>query len=206
MHTKIIQLTSGKGPEECERVVYLVFEEIQKQAKAQGIVLELIEAIVGKQRKTYLSVLFYARGENASFFFNEWKGTVQWIGESPFRKNHKRKNWFVGISVYEPIVVSGWKETDIVFQSTRASGPGGQHVNKVESAVRATHLPTGISVLASTERSQQLNKKLAIDRLYKHVLAKQIEAQTVQQKRQWLEHHDLERGGAVKSFRATMHV
>jgi peptide chain release factor len=82
------------------------------------------------------------------------------------RPHHKRKNWFFGVvALPEQAVAPRLRETDVRFDTLRAGGPGGQHQNKTESAVRATHVPTGVTVVAREERSQQRNKALALQRL-----------------------------------------
>ena len=81
--------------------------------------------------------------------------------------HHKRKNWFVGIDVLEPVDETGFNVKEVRWDTMRASGPGGQHVNRTESAVRVTHLPTGVRATAMEERSQHRNRKLALARLKK---------------------------------------
>ena len=90
---------------------------------------------------------------------------------------------------------------DIRFETTRSSGPGGQHVNKTESAVRATHVATGISVKVQTERSQHANKRLAV-LLIAHRLASHEQAQhAAQRARRRQFHHEVERGSPKRVFK-----
>jgi peptide chain release factor len=123
---------------------------------------------------------------------------VQWIAESPYRKFHKRKNWFVGVEVFEVNKQLKWNPKDVKLESCRASGPGGQHVNKVETAVRGTHIPSGIQVLAMDSRSQLQNKQLCLERLEAKFISWQMEQLIVRQQVQWQEHNVLERGRAVR--------
>ncbi len=167
MEEKIIQITSGKGPAECERVVYLIFEKLKRDAVVFNLKLELIEKVEGNYENTFLSVLLKISGDSLTTFRREWEGSIQWIGPSPFRKFHKRKNWFIGVVFHEFEMLDRWDEKDFTFQTLKSSGPGGQNVNKVESAVRAMHTPSGLSVTASNERSQYLNKKEATSTLKK---------------------------------------
>lgn len=204
METKLIQITSGRGPEECERVVYLVFEKIRKQARTKNLEIEVVDLTEGKQDKTYLSILFKLKGSALPEFCHEWEGTLQWVAQSPFRKSHKRKNWFVGIIVHDLPEKTYWNEKEIVFQTLRASGPGGQNVNKVESAVRATHVPTGASVTASDERSQLMNKKTAEVRLRNKLLSIQLEDGMRKEQERWMEHTLLERGNALKVIKEAL--
>jgi peptide chain release factor len=93
------------------------------------------------------------------------------------------------------------RDADIRFETLRASGPGGQHVNKTDSAVRATHLPSGLSVKVQTERSQHANKRLA-RALLAHKLQTQAEqAATTERTERWLCHSNVERGNATRVFR-----
>lgn len=204
MEKVIIQITSGKGPAECCRVVALVLQLLLKEAKQQGIIIEVLENIEGEYRDTLLSATLAAHGDNLKSFITGWQGTVQWTGQSPFRKNHKRKNWFVGISIFNTRELPQWDIKDVKIETTRASGPGGQNVNKVETAVRGVHLPSGIQVLAMDSRSQLENKKLCLTRLEKKVLAWQAQQLAERQQSKWLQHHLLERGNPVKTLRGDL--
>lgn len=204
MEEKIMQITSGKGPAECERVVARLLEKIVKAAERERLSTETIELVPGKPDDTLLSALIRVTGNGAILFCASWEGTVQWIAQSPFRKNHKRKNWFAGITVYDVAAFPPWNEKEVSYQTMRASGPGGQHVNKTESAVRATHVPTGISVTASDERSQMMNKKSATERLKNKLLSTHVEENSWHVKSKWQEHNELVRGDAKHVFRITL--
>ncbi|MCI5129389.1 MAG: hypothetical protein D3907_13025, partial [Candidatus Electrothrix sp. AUS3] len=90
---------------------------------------------------------------------------------------------------------------DFLFESMRASGPGGQHVNKVKSAIRVMHLPTGLTAMAQEERSQYMNKKLALLRLLAKIKEEQDARTKRSQQEQWGMHNGLERGNPVRVFR-----
>lgn len=89
-------------------------------------------------------------------------------------------------------------EREISYQTLRASGPGGQHVNKTESAVRATHISSGLSVTASDQRSQLQNKKLAAERLLIKLAAWNMEQNMQKAQENWNNHNTLQRGNPVK--------
>ena len=94
-----LQITSGRGPAECCRVVALVLERIVKQAQARGLKVEMIEREVGPVNHTLLSAVISLQGAACDEVVDEWEGTVQWIAQSPYRIYHKRKNWFVDVSI-----------------------------------------------------------------------------------------------------------
>jgi peptide chain release factor len=204
MSKSIIQVTAGRGPAECTRVVAKVVELMMKSARGQGLDIQLLESKKGDLKGTLLSAVLLikeagaAKEKGLQAFIKEWRGTVQWIAESPYRKFHKRKNWFVGVEVFDMKEQLQWNLKDVKLESCRASGPGGQHVNKVETAVRGTHLPSGIQVLAMDSRSQLQNKQLCLERLEAKFMAWQMEQLVARQQDQWQEHNELERGRAVK--------
>lgn len=197
----IIQITSGKGPAECCRAVARVQQLMLQQAHRQNIKVEVLDRVEADETDAFKSVTFTAEGDGLENFINEWQGTVQWISVSPFRRQHKRKNWFVGVNALPVNELPAWRDAEVKLDTCRASGPGGQHVNKVETAVRGTHMPSGIQVLAMDSRSQLENKKLCLQRLQAKVMAWQTETLINQRQQQWLNHHTLERGNAVKTIR-----
>jgi peptide chain release factor len=98
-----LQITAGQGPVECAWAVVKVMEEIQREASAASIVWKTLEIEPGPESGTANSALIsISGGSELERFSASWSGTVQWTARSPFRPEHKRKNWFVGIDVIEP--------------------------------------------------------------------------------------------------------
>ena len=193
----IIHISAGQGPEECAWVAAALADAFAREAGREGLVCEPIEPYAGPTA----SILLRVEGEGADAFVAARAGTVRWIGASPFRPAHKRKNWFVGVfRVAEEGETPDFNERDIVYETMRASGPGGQHVNKTESAVRATHTPSGLVAVSREQRSQAANKKVARLKLALALQA-QRDAQAQDAKAaMWAKNHALERGNAVRTY------
>ena len=205
MNNKIyLQITSGRGPAECCRVVALVLEKILKQAKALNLEAEVLDREQGTINRTLFSATLSLSGKRWKDIVDEWEGTIQWIAQSPYRIYHKRKNWFVGVKSFSLPDTVDTNTKDITYQTLRASGPGGQHVNKTESAVRAIHIPSGLSVTASDQRSQMQNKKLATERLQVKLSAWNIEQTMQKAQENWNNHNSLQRGNPVKVIQETL--
>lgn len=200
----LLQLSAGKGPAECTRVVALVLEQLLKDARQNNLTAAVIGKIPGTMNGALLSATVKLSGNKLVSFVQSWIGTIQWIGQSPYRKMHKRKNWFISIQRYDTLLMKEWNNKEVSFKTCRAAGPGGQHVNKTETAVRATHIPSGISVVCMTSRSQHQNKKEAIERLKEKVQSWQWENVATQAMQQWQQHHHTKRGDAVRTFTAPL--
>lgn len=198
MEKVYMQITSGRGPAECCRVAALVLEKILKQAAGKGVKTEVVERETGPLNRTLLSAVISLQDGDYHELIEDWEGTVQWISKSPYRIYHKRKNWFVGVQTFTLSESQEATEAEIRYETLRASGPSGQHVNKTESAVRAVHIPTGMSVVASDQRSQWQNKKLATERLLLKLASWSIEQAMIQAQANWSNHNCLQRGNPVK--------
>jgi peptide chain release factor len=200
---KLIQITSGRGPLECQWVVAKVLKVFLEEAKDNKIDYEIIHRENGDENLTLKSVTLLLKGKELNEFLKTWLGSICWTGKSTFRKLHKRSNWFIGIFELEGLEKINFNEKDIQFQTTRSQGSGGQNVNKVETAVRATHLPTGQSVFVQDSRSQLENKKLSIIRLKEKVLGQNIIQLQKRMQETWNNHLQVQRGSPIRTFSGT---
>lgn len=186
----IIQISSGQGPAECELAVCKIYNALKKEYP------DIKEVSSHKSRfsECYTSIMF----ETENDLYN-LEGTIQCIFTSPFRPNHKRKNWFVDVSIIpEQEVIC--TDNNIKFERFHCGGNGGQNVNKVETGVRLIHIPTGITVTSTSERSQLLNKKDALEKLHTILANKQLEQQKLQINTAWKEHNRIVRGNPVRIY------
>lgn len=200
---KLIQITSGRGPLECQLVVAKVLKVFLEEAKDNKIDYEIIHRENGDENLTLKSATLLLKSKNVNEFLQTWLGSICWTGKSTFRKLHKRSNWFIGIFELEGLEKINFNEKDIQFQTTRSQGSGGQNVNKVNTAVRATHIPTGQSVFVQDSRSQLENKKLSVTRLKEKVLEQNIIQLQKRMQETWSNHLQVQRGNPVRTFSGT---
>jgi peptide chain release factor len=202
LHEVWLQLTAGQGPVECAWAVVQVLGKVLEEAKDTGLETKTLEVEPGPEPGTAFSALVsVSGGAQVAMFAQRWRGTVQWIARSHFRPECRRKNWFVGIDAIEPVEGTSFDPRDVRWETMRAGGPGGQHVNRTESAVRLTHLPTGLQVTASEERSQHRNRALALARLAKRIAKAEEELIGEAREKRWRAHQDVIRGNPVRVFR-----
>lgn len=200
---KIIQITAGRGPAECTWVAAQVLKKVLDEAHENQLEATVLQREIGSENGTVASALVLLKGKSVSEFVASWTGTIQWIGQSSFRKMHKRKNWFIGVFEVERLQIKTISEKDIQYQAMRSSGAGGQHVNKVSSAIRATHLPTGLSIVAMDSRSQHQNKKLATERLLEKLKIFELEQIKLQVNNQWENQLNVQRGNPTRTFKGS---
>ncbi|HEX5783809.1 MAG TPA: peptide chain release factor H [Burkholderiaceae bacterium] len=201
----LLQLSANTGPEECCLAVRLALRVVLSECAEAGVTVELLEDVPAQVAGNLRSVLLALEGPAAQTVAQRWEGSMLWTCPSPYRSGHARKNWFIGGAVFEPGAQEDpVQDKDLRFETLRASGPGGQHVNKTDSAVRLTHLPTGVSVKVQTERSQHANKRLA-RALLVHKLSQNADqhAQVARAARR-VAHREVERGNPVRVFKGVL--
>ena len=186
----IYQISSGQGLAECELGVAKFLEYLTKNHR-----ITVLETSSGYHEGTYRSVRL-STDEDLS----RYEGSVQWICRSPYRPNHKRKNWFLDFSSCGTARTADFDAEQVIFETFRSGGKGGQNVNKVESGVRAIYLPTGQAVECIEERSQYANKQKAVARLRALTLQKNQQEKVAVKNSDWRCHTSLERGNAGAVF------
>jgi len=195
-------LTSGRGPAECRIALSKTLEALSQAATSSGLAVDVAFGPGGDKHGPGSAVAILS-GSGAETFAASWTGSILWIATSPVRPHHKRKNWYIGISrlAPPPVAPATLDPADVRFEAFRAGGPGGQHQNKTESAVRAIHVTTGLAVVARDERSQHRNKSAALERLATLLTASRDLARAADRDAIQAGHDQLERGRPIRTFK-----
>ncbi len=189
----LLQISSGMGPVECRAAVGGIYRELAKEFKD----IETIMSVKGEVEGAFSSIIFSSDQDLSAL-----EGTIEWICKSKYRPWHKRKNWFVNVSIIPDVknVNPRITQDNIKIEKFHSGGPGGQHVNKTESGVRIIHLPTGISVSSTKERSQFANKQDALKKLSAVLLQMNTNSKDKQKNVAWSKHSQTVRGNPIRIY------
>ena len=189
----IIQISAGLGPAECAMAVEKLCQALLKEYPGSEVVTFNEDYSSHGYRSAVMSI---------KQDVTDLVGSVQWVCKSPLRPGHLRKNWFIEVSVIpEAEEAEGFDLKDCQIESMHCSGKGGQNVNKVETGIRIRHIPTGITVVCTEERTQYMNKAKAIRRLKGILSAAESDKEDKRTKDIRHKHFEIERGNPVRVYR-----
>ena len=198
----LVTVNAGAGGTDAQDWAEMVLRMEMRWAEKRGFDVELLEASPGEEAGVK-SATFLVKGENAYGLYASEKGVHRLVRLSPFDAAHRRQTSFAGVEV-SPVVGEiddiAIDDDDLQIDTYRASGAGGQHVNKTDSAVRITHKPTGIVVQCQNERSQSSNKAEAMTMLRSKLLELEERKRREEIAKERGEAQDVNFGSQIRSY------
>jgi peptide chain release factor 2 len=198
----LVTVNAGAGGTDAQDWAEMVLRMEMRWAERRGFKVELLEASPGEEAGIK-SATFRAAGENAYGLYSAEKGVHRLVRLSPFDAAHRRQTSFAGVEVAPVVDESADVEIsdeDLQIDTYRASGAGGQHVNKTDSAVRITHRPTGIVVQCQNERSQAANKQTAMAMLRSKLIELEERRRAEEIAREKGEAQDVNFGSQIRNY------
>jgi peptide chain release factor 2 len=198
----LVSVNAGAGGTDAQDWAEMVLRMEMRWAERRGFEVELLEASAGEEAGIK-SATFQVKGENAYGLFGAERGVHRLVRLSPFDSAHRRQTSFAGVEVAPVVKDTGEieiNEDDLQVDTYRASGAGGQHVNKTDSAVRITHRPTGIVVQCQNERSQSSNRATAMVVLRAKLLERKERERREEIAREKGEVQDVNFGSQIRSY------
>jgi peptide chain release factor 2 len=198
----LVTIHAGTGGTDAQDWAEMLLRMYLRWAADRGFETELLEASPGEEAGLK-SATFTAKGENAYGILKAERGVHRLVRQSPFDQAHRRHTSFAQVIV-SPLLPEDVDveidEGDLRIDTYRASGAGGQHVNKTDSAVRITHLPTGIVVQCQNERSQSSNKQTALRILKSRLLELEQEKREAELAKERGAAQDIGFGSQIRSY------
>jgi peptide chain release factor 2 len=198
----LVTINAGAGGTDAQDWAEMVLRMMMRWAERRGFKVELLEASPGEEAGVK-SATFRAGGENAYGLYSAEKGVHRLVRLSPFDSANRRQTSFAGVEVAPVVEEAGEieiEDDDLQVDTYRASGAGGQHVNKTDSAVRITHKPTGIVVQCQNERSQSSNRATAMAMLRAKLVEREEQRRREEIARERGEAQDVNFGSQIRSY------
>ncbi len=198
----LVTVNAGAGGTDAQDWAEMVLRMEMRWAEKRGFAVDLLEVSPGEEAGIK-SATFRAGGENAYGLYSAEKGVHRLVRLSPFDAQHRRQTSFAGVEV-APVVEDAAEveidTDDLQVDTYRASGAGGQHVNKTDSAVRITHRPSGIVVQCQNERSQTQNRETAMKMLRSKLVELEERRRADELAKEKGEAQDVNFGSQIRSY------
>jgi peptide chain release factor 2 len=198
----IVSINAGAGGTESCDWANMLLRMYQRWAEGRGWEAEMTDALPGETAGIKSATLVF-RGENAYGFTKAERGVHRLVRISPFDSNKRRHTSFASVDVIAEIEEEGEiaiPPNEFQVDTFRSGGKGGQNVNKVETAVRITHMPTGLVVASQSQRSQHQNRATAMKLLLSRIYAQRLDAQKQEMERFYGEKGSVSWGNQIRSY------
>jgi peptide chain release factor 2 len=198
----LISIHAGAGGTESCDWAEMLTRMFQRYCERHGFTVEITDILMGEQAGIK-SITFFARGQYAYGFLKGEAGVHRLVRISPFDANKRRHTSFASVDVIADIkddIDIKIEDKDLRVDTYRAHGAGGQHINKTESAIRLTHIPSGLVVACQSQRSQIKNREKAMQVLKARLYQLEIDKRRAATEKRYDEKGDIAWGNQIRSY------